>query len=81
MGKRAVMGMSPGFLLFYCSDRCPGGGSGDACAGGSGMALFFLAERRMFFLILLGRRCDEKNTASFGRELREFSRAMAAWRI
>lgn len=39
------------------------------------MALFFRAERRMFFLILLGWPSDEKNHAAFVRDLREFSRA------
>lgn len=51
------------------------------------MALFFRAERRMFFLILLGWPSDEKNHAAFVRDLREFSRAggcvvdrVGAWR-
>lgn len=41
------------------------------------MALFFRAQPRMFFLILLGRGCSEKNCAGFCRDLREFSRAVA----
>ncbi len=39
------------------------------------MALFFRAQPRMFFLILLGRAVCEKNRAAFCRDLREFSRA------
>lgn len=45
------------------------------------MALFFRAERRMFFLILLGWPSDEKNYAAFVLDLREFSRAGDAWWI
>lgn len=35
----------------------------------------------MFFLILLGRRCSEKNCAGFCRDLREFSRTVAGARL
>ncbi|CAB3769496.1 hypothetical protein LMG29660_06377 [Burkholderia puraquae] len=41
------------------------------------MALFFRAQPRMFFLILLGRGHSEKNCAAFCRDLREFSRTTA----
>ncbi len=45
-------------------------------AGGGWMALFFRADARKFFLILLGGCRSEKNCAGFGRELREFSRGV-----
>jgi hypothetical protein len=47
-------------------------------AGGSGMALFFLAATRMFFLIVLGVGDGEKNREGFGAVLREFS--LGGWR-
>ncbi len=48
------------------------------------MALFFRAQPRMFFLILLGPARSEKNCAAFCRDLREFSRGVPArdgWRV